>query len=353
MPNAFKFKDIIVAAAAVLYCGFLPAAAQQQTEVAVVYSYLPGEWQSGLRDGIEATLTAFGKKVKLTDFVFDSDGWAARPAADKLKEKNRLLGQLSASKYTYVIVCDDEAADLVIPGLKSDKSKKIFFTGVNRSEKELTWLKGRPANVSGIMERFQVPETLEMLRMFDKDIKSLSILTSGTKSSLVIMEDVAARIREQSAGSPKAVTLRKTYALSTWQEWQDAIADIAANDQALWLLVPYGVAGPGGKEVPVTMIGEYLRKNLSIPTLGIISVHTKIGVLVAISVSPYDLGVAVAEQVARSLNGEEQRAIGVYPLRKSRLEINLQEAERLNVAIPEKLKGIATIVNLRDLPMQR
>ena len=134
---------------------------------------------------------------------------------------------------------------------------------------------------------------------------------------------------------------------------KDAIADIAANDQALWLLVPYGVSGPGGKEVPVTVIGEYLRKNLSIPTLGIISVHTKIGVLVAISVSPYDLGGAVAEQVARSLNGEEQRAIGVYPLRKSRLEINLQEAERLNIAIPEKLKGIATIVNLRDLPMQR
>lgn len=337
---------LLLAAAA---AGPLAAAAESLPKVAVVYSYLPGEWQKGLGDGVRAAFRDFGKNVSVTDYVYDSDLWGTKTPAEIAAERGRLYRLIAGENYPYVVVCDDEAADLLIPVLVKDRARKVFFTGVNRAEKELPWLKNRPENLSGVFERFQVAESLEMLSMFDPRVSTISLITSDTKSSRVIARDIEEGVRRADG----KIKLRRSYVLGTWAEWEKAVAEIAGLDQALWLLVPYGVAGPDGKEMPVEAIGDYLRAHLRIPTLGIISVHTKIGVLVAISVSPYDLGAAVGEQVVRAMNGEAQKSIGVYPLRKSRLEINLQESERLGLPIPEKLRSISTIVNLRELPLKR
>jgi len=315
--------------------------------VGVVYSYRPDDWCAGLGQGIRAAFSTFHKNVKTVEYTYDSYYWEKKSGNEKNKERQRLLDQIRQRKLKQIIICDDEAADLLIPDLLRQGNIKIFFTGVNRSEPEIAWLKGGVhAGLSGILERYRVPESLEILTMFKPDVRSISILTSKVETSQIITAQVVEGIRKISDAHPGRISLRKTYMLDSWTDWQTAISEIAQQDQALWLLVPSEVMGRDGKETSIETIGAYLRAHLNIPTLGITSLHTKIGVLAAVTVNPYDLGYEAGEQVVRVMNGERQEDIGIYPLQRNRFEINIVESRRLHLRIPDKLKGVVTLVDL-------
>lgn len=108
--------------------------------------------------------------------------------------------------------------------------------------------------------------------------------------------------------------------------------------------MPYEVVDETNQEVNPSIIGQYMRDNTMIPTMGIISIHTRIGFLAAVSVGGESLGKQTGEQILRHFSGETPAEIGYERIKYHTLEINSNEAKRLNLSIPNDLLGFAHFI---------
>jgi ABC-type uncharacterized transport system substrate-binding protein len=122
------------------------------------------------------------------------------------------------------------------------------------------------------------------------------------------------------------------------------VPKLGLDNDALFVLVPYEVVDKNGYDVPPEQIGFLLKSKLNIPTLGLISIHTRIGLFASISVDSKDLGRQSAEQIHRYFNGESMQNIGFEDLRYYNFEINADAAKRLNISIPEEFYGLTHFV---------
>jgi ABC-type uncharacterized transport system substrate-binding protein len=341
-------------AAIVIFMSIANNSSAKGVPIAVLHSYAPGEWYQGINEGIESSFEKYNKKVEISKFVYNSDLLERGDEHQRSHTIRGLLDKLSEPKFEIVVVCDDEAADRFIPLLSKFPKKKIFFTGINRNENEIEWLNNTTSSsISGVFERYEVGKALKILERLNPNARSITLLTSEIKTSKIVTDQIKREIIRMTKSKSTKLHLRKVIMSKYWSDWKESIQEIAKFDQVLWLVTPYGVLDSKNVDVPIEQIGKYLRKALNIPTVGIASFHTKIGILAAMSVSPFDMGEEVGEQVVRSLNGESQRAIGIYELKRNRLEINLNEAKRLKIRIPKDIRSAATLVNVKPLPYRR
>src|SRR5438309_1315342 len=79
-------------------------------KIAIIHSYIPGEWYHGLNRGFQEKLGKLGPEFDLTPIVYDSEYWLKRPLIEREKERDRIIAQLKTLKTDLVVVCDDEAS---------------------------------------------------------------------------------------------------------------------------------------------------------------------------------------------------------------------------------------------------
>lgn len=317
-------------------------------KILIYHSYPPGEWVHGINNSFKATLERLGHEVKIVSTVFHSEHWLRRPLKDQKKEQERLINIVKAASADLVLLCDDEAASFLAKEMH-DLGLPIFLTGINQALDETTWVAQIPkGKIAGVLEVYQVSESVGLLKKLKPELKSMSILSSKNFSSKVIAKNLKEIMRSPAFVDEHGVQLRSVHTLRFWEEWKKVLPDLNKNDQAIWILVPYDVRDSHNQEVSIEQIGAHLTKHLSVPTLGVVSIHTKIGLFLALSISPEALGRHSAEQVARFLKGESLKKIGFENARYYKMEINTAEAKRLGVKIPSSLLGA---VNLVDAPV--
>ena len=82
------------------------------------------------------------------------------------------------------------------------------------------------------------------------------------------------------------------------------------KDGVGWILVPFEVVDGKGENMPLGVMAQWIKENVEIPLLGILSIHTKMGFLSAISVEPIGLGKQAAEMILKIENGSRCEDIG-------------------------------------------
>ncbi len=317
-----------------------------KVKIAIIHSYPVGEWYYGINNGLKSKLKEFNVDSSLSLLSYDYESLKNKTNVERKKAVNEILASLTKEKLDFVVICDDEAAlqmgSLVIEKLK----KKVIFVGINHTP-YTNWMSTIDKSLFSVVhEKYPIDKSVDMLKKLMPNLKTISILSSAGYTSILVSKQA-----RESHAKIKKLKLRRVLNSSSWEEWKQFLKEennISHN--SLWILVPYEVFNEKKETVNIKEIGDWIRANTKLPTIGIISIHTKMGLLASIAVNPEGVGFQAAEQIFQILNGSSQEAIGAEATRYHNFEINLTEARRLNIEIPSQFLGIAKFVENQELP---
>lgn len=301
----------------------------------ILHSYPPGEWSHGINASLENELKAAKIRYQLKSLIFHSEYWRTQPEEKRVTEKKRLLKEIETANADLVLLCDDEVADFLATDVRA-MNRPVIFTGMNRPAKEIPWLNEFPKNsIAGTLELYRTEDTMELLRALKPEAKRVSILTSTNPTSKLVTKQISEDLK--TGELKKQFQLRETYQLRFWSEWKAAISEINRRDDAVWVLVPYDVRDENNQEVSIERVGAWLKSNLKVPSLGIISVSTRIGILAGIPISPQGLGKQMGEQAVSYFGGKSLGSIGIVRAKYFKEEINSNQVARLGIRIPSPM----------------
>jgi len=313
-------------------------------KIVILHSYIPGEWYHGLNRGFEESLGKLGVAVNLTPIVFDSEYWQDKTTAEREKERAKIVAQIKGISPDLVVICDDEAADMFVPAIYRSGFRMVF-TGVNRSADQLPWSKEVPRNfVTGVVEIYPVSEFTSVLEKLLPNLKTISLLSSKKPSSVLVSGTTEAEMNTEQFKATHRIRLKSVNLLAHWEEWKERVEQLNEKDSAVWVLVPYDVRDTNNIQVPLPQMGRWFRKHLKTPYIGMSVVHTKMGGLMSVQITPFDLGRQAAELAAKFFNGKNLSELPIEKARYHQIEINVTEAKRLGVKVPKELYGVATMV---------
>ena len=317
----------------------LTQAAEKVKNIVVIHSYPMGEWQKGISKGLESTLGSSNRKFKFTHILYDYEKLKFKGHNDQEKRVLEIIGQISKVSPDYIVINDDEAIEKILPKLTSVKN--VILNGVNDAPKNTGWGKANDLSLRcGVIEHYPVTQSLKMISQMAPRIKSMSVISSQGDSSKI----VANIFRNLDSSQLQNIQLRKVSLENSWDNWKRELLEMNKQDGIGWILVPYEVVDANGRMMPLNEMAEWIRKNISIPLLGILSVHTKMGFLSAISVEPFGLGKQSAEIIARIERGEKCQSIGFEKSKYHNFEINMDELKRFGFKVPDNFIGVAKFV---------
>lgn len=318
---------------------FAAQSAVLQKLIIVIHSYPMGEWQKGITKGLEENLKSAKIKYKFTHILYDYETLKFKDKQIQDQRIQEITDQIKSVSPDYIVINDDEAIEKLLPKLSA--SKNIILNGINDLPENTNW--GKAIDLSsrcGVIEYYPVTQSLKMISQMSPSIKSMSILSSQGDSSRIVA-NIFKKLNKKQLHN---INLRKVSLENSWENWKKELLEMNGKDGVGWILVPYEVVDSKGRMMPLNEMAEWIRSNISIPLLGILSIHTKMGFLSAISVEPYGLGKQSAEIVTRIENGEKCPNIGFEKSKYHNFEINLDELKRFKFKVPDSFLGVAKFI---------
>lgn len=344
-----------------LWCFFLVLILSDQIyatikpKVFAIYSYPAGHWMNGIHSGMTSELQRLGITIDYRFSVYDYFNILQEKTDVQAKQKNidLILTQINEFKPAYIVVVDDEAADVMIPLLKP-LGIPIIFTAINNDEKEISWLKSEKSpsiQMTGVFERYPINQTVKLLNiLYKKRIKKISVITSESDTSKIIIP----QFEKYFKGDNNPLLLQKMLVSSSWDLWKSEVLKINKNSDALWLLVPWNVVSDqNAKEIDLKEMGTWLKKHVTIPMVSVVDVGLKMGALASVSITPDILGQEVAKIISTHLKGTPIGKIPFQYPEKSEMLINKVQCDLLNIEIPIEILEYATIVKDVELKTKR
>ncbi|HOP39944.1 MAG TPA: hypothetical protein PLI53_02765 [Geobacteraceae bacterium] len=157
------------------FCG-----AKKRYNVLVVMSYHESyQWENEIRDGIASVLS----RLSELKYVYLDSKKNYPGAAAKASNFFELYKEIRPDG---VIAVDDAAQSLfVVPYLKDKVATPVMFCGVNKQAEDY----GYPAaNVSGVLERIHMRETLAFLKQLVPSVKTFCAVLKADDTSRGILK---------------------------------------------------------------------------------------------------------------------------------------------------------------------
>jgi ABC-type uncharacterized transport system substrate-binding protein len=232
-----------------------------------------------------------------------------------------------------VIAADDAAQSMfVVPYLKDKVKTPVMFCGVN--EEATTY--GYPAaNVSGVLERVPIKESIAMLQQLIPSVRTFGCILKDDPSSYGIMR----QIHEEEGGySAKLVTARYVKTLS------DAVAmakELKSRCDALFLTPMDGLPAQVGTPLTSGEATPIIVKAFGKPTFSENSFNVKSGVLCAVIKTGQEQGATAARMLLRAMRGTPVKDIPITRNRHGKRMINVSVMKSLGI-IPKPVFLIDT-----------
>ena len=264
------------------------------------------------------------------------------------KTINNILREIAKIKPAYIVVNDDEAVSKFIDRFPSNQN--VILNGINQIPTEAAWARGKiTENFCGVVEQYPIEQSMKMISLMSKNIKRMSVVSSEGDSSKIVAK-IFENLRQD---KNQKVKVRNIYLHSKWSDWKKAFLEINQKDDLAWILVPFEVHDDNGKVKSLQEMAAWIKENVKVPLLGILSIHMKMGFLSAISVDPFGLGKQTGEIIIRLEKGEKCQTIGFERSKYHNFEINTDEVARLGMKVPEEFIGVATFVKSPSINYER
>ena len=294
-------------------------------KVLVVMSYEETfPWDTEIKEGVEQVL---GKQCGVTYFYMNTK---SNPAggAQKAKEAYDLYLELQPDG---VIASDDNAqAMFVVPYLKEKVATPVMFCGVNSAPE----IYGYPtANVSGILERINIKESLIFLRQLVPSIKTVSYLAKESETG-------QADIRQFEAQTDLPATFIASKLPTTMPEALAAAASLNGQVDALFLESFEGIPDENGAPLSDPFVIAQVSAAFGKPTISTFGDNVTYGVLCAVVRTGQEQGSTAAEMLLKAINGTPVSELALTKNQYGRRIINIEVMQRLGIkANPKVIRG--------------
>ncbi len=299
-------------------------------KVLLVFSYHPEyplvvEETRGVKDALK------DKGIEIREFYLDtkrktSPEWKKKVAEDAVNK----IGEF---KPDLVIVFDDNACELVAMKY-AGKTLPFVFCGMNGDPEDY----GFPTeNITGVIERALIKESIELLNRLVPDVKKAAIITDNSPSS----HGFVARIKK----APLPVEIHEAYSTNDFDAWKAKVKELQPEVDAIGLFVYHTIKEKGGEvSLPPDDVLSWTLKNSRLPEFAFFDFTVKGGALCGVTLSGYEQGKAAAEIALTILAGATPVNIPIKYPEKGNPMVNEKRAAELNIKIPEDvLKEVAII----------
>jgi ABC-type uncharacterized transport system substrate-binding protein len=294
-----------------------PAGAAERYRVLVVMSYHETyPWGKEIKEGIDSALSATSE---IRYFYLDTKN---HPEAGAAKSRE-CYGIYREFRPDGVIAADDAAQSLfVVPYLKDKVKTPVIFCGVNKEPEEY----GYPAsNVTGILERVHVKESLAFLQQLVPSVRNFCALMKVDPSSQGILLQIAQERESYPARfirseSPSTLAEALTYAKRFRSECD-----------ALFLTPMDGLSAADGKSLTSREVTPLLVRAFGKPTISENDFNLRSGVLCAVIKTGQEQGATAARMLVRVLGGAPLDTAPITRNHYGKRMVNITEMKALGI----------------------
>jgi len=302
--------------------------------ILVVYSYHADQQEHVVEmdQGIDEALAgvAYQRQSLYMDTKRNtSEAW--KQAAGK-----KAVEMLTRFRPQVVITMDDNAQQYFAKNYAGQPGPPWFvFSGVNEEPS----VYGFPAgNVTGVLERPHVPESIELLLKITPQVRNLLIMADKSETTdplITYCKTLQLPVTVVGYAQPR-----------TLEEWQATLEQYRGKIDAVGLYVARTVARSASDptKVPEQELIRLINEQYHLPTVGFFDSAAESGVLCAVSVSMKEQGLAAGRIAKAILGGKRPTDFSVQPTDHGRIQLNLATAERLGIHIPYGIIARAEVV---------
>jgi len=291
--------------------------------VLLVHSYNTGyPWVDSVTRGVKQALAGSG--IQLEIFYMDTKRDAGQEW--KIKSGEMAMERLRALQPEVVIAVDDNAQEYFARKLAGRENPQVVFVGVNANPAKYGYPK---ANVTGILERPFVAETMNLLKEISPQVKTAAVITDKSETSDAVIEYIKSL-------EPLPVPIVAVEQPVTFKGWQEAVGRLQHTADAI-IFFTYHTVLNGDERLsmaPADVIKWTLANNKK-PTAGLIEFNIEDGVMCGVAESGDEYG-REAGEAARQITSTGKPA-GDFPIKnpaKGIRMLNPAAAEKLGVNIP-------------------
>ena len=286
-------------------------------KVLVVMSYESDfPWVLEIKEGINATL-ADTCEVKYVYLNTKADFEGGRK---KAKEAHALYLDFRPDG---VIAADDNAQSMfVVPYLKDKVKTPVMFCGVNAEPEKY----GYPAvNVSGILERLHIGESIAFVQQLLPAIKTFGVIMRDSPSS----KGVLRQIEKQSGTYPaEFIAFKQPRTLA------DATAmaeDLKKRCDILFMASMEGVTDINGRPLEDREVMPIVAKTFGKPTIASNSYNVRFAALCAVVKTGQEQGSTAARMLLKVMQGKPVSQFPITRNRNGKRMINVSVMKELEV----------------------
>jgi ABC-type uncharacterized transport system substrate-binding protein len=288
-------------------------------KVLLVFSYHPEySWVVDETRGVDDIMKERG--VETEKFYLDTKRNTSAEWKEKVAEE--AVKKIEEFKPDLVIVFDDNACELVAKKY-INKSLPFVFCGMNGEPEDY----GFPAqNITGVIERHHLEETVNLLKRLVPEVEKLAIITDGSPTS-------QAFITSMKKITPP-IEISEFYATNDFDAWKAKVKELQSKVDAIGIYVYHTIKEKGGEaSLPPEDVLGWTLENSRLPDFTFSDFTVSDGVLCGVTVSGYEQGRVAAEIAVRILNGEKPVDIHIECPEKGTPMVNETRAKELNIEI--------------------
>lgn len=310
------------------------AAATPPPRILVVHSYHAEQQEHvvEMTRGIEEALQ--GVDCRLRFFHMDtkrhtSEEWK-RTAGTRAKEI------MAKFRPKVVIAMDDNAQQYFAKDYAGKPGPPWFvFSGVNKEPE----MYGFPAvNVTGVIERPNVIESIDLLLKIQPQVKRILIMADKsvtTDPMIAYCKTLRLPVTVVAYKQPLTLAAWKA-ALKKYHDRIDAVG--------LYVLRTITRSATDPEKVPEQELIRLINDHYRLPTVGFFDSAAESGVLCGVSVSMREQGFAAGRIAKEILAGKRPGDFRVRATDRGRIQLNLRTAEHLGIQIPYSIIKRAEVV---------
>jgi ABC-type uncharacterized transport system substrate-binding protein len=323
--------------AAIIFCVctvFAAKAQAAQFKVLVVMSYEEDfPWDKEIKEGVDAVLTG---TCDIRYFYMNTKT-NAQGGDQKAKEAYALYQEF---KPDGVITCDDNAQSMfVVPYLKDKVKTPVMFNGVNAEAEKY----GYPAsNVSGILERYHIAESIAFVQQLVPSVKTVGYIMKDDPTGNAGLAQIK---KESDTYSAKFVDFRMP---KTLKEVISVTEELKKSCDALFILTLAGTPDDTGKVLTDKDIIPIVAKTFGKPMIGAAEFQVKYGVLSAVRNSGQEQGKTSAEMLLKAMQGTPVSQIPITRNKHGKGMINVTALKALGIKPDPNVLTSAQLVKTEE-----
>lgn len=286
----------------------------------------------------KALTDMLGKEHKLFFFRMDTK----RVPKSQFEKRADLAWQRFLSlKPDYVILGDDNALKYL--GERFAKTKTpVVFLGVNGDP--TLYFKNRvlPENITGVLERPFVAESLKTVSQLMPDLKRILIMFDHGHTSKASIQDFSKQINSIDKAELKLEYEIKLVAKE--EEWMQTIKSAkSAGFGAIFLSTHHTIVDKKGKHVPSEKLLRWTNKNTEVPLFAFWNVTVGKGRATGgVLLDGYEQGAAAARLLINIMSPQDTT---VSTEQTQKIQYSRSELKRWNIKLPLSLEKKATFVD--------